>query len=92
MDLWRYLERQCAGQTFLEDTLARIAQKSARSGGQSERPNHTLVCLEVMEERGLISLERQSGRVQITLHRLEHKVDLNASAILRRLREATQET
>ena len=90
--LWRYLERQCAGQTFLEDTLARIAQKSARSGGQSESPNHTLVCLEVMEERGLISLERQSGRVQITLHRLEHKVDLNASAILRRLREATQET
>ena len=90
--LWRYLERQCAGQTFLEDTLARIAQKSARSGGQSERPNHTLVCLEVMEERGLISLERQSGRVQITLHRLEHKVDLNAYAILRRLREATQET
>ena len=90
--LWRYLERQCAGQTFLEDTLARIAQKSARSGGQSERPNHTLVCLEVMEERGLISLERQSGRVQITLHRLEHKVDLNASAILRRLQEATQET
>ena len=90
--LWRYLERQCAGQTFLEDTLARIAQKSARSGGQSERPNHTLVCLEVMEERGIISLERQSGRVQITLHRLEHKVDLNASAILRRLREATQET
>ena len=90
--LWRYLERQCAGQTFLEDTLARIAQKSARSGGQSERPNHTLVCPEVMEERGLISLERQSGRVQITLHRLEHKVDLNASAILRRLREATQET
>ena len=90
--LWRYLERQCAGQTFLEDTLARIAQKSARSGGQSERPNHTLVCLEVMEERGLISLERQSVRVQITLHRLEHKVDLNASAILRRLREATQET
>ena len=90
--LWRYLERQCAGQTFLEDTLARIAQKSARSGGQSERPNHTLVCLEVMEERGLISLERQSGRVQITLHRLEHKVDLNASAILKKLREATQET
>ena len=57
--LWRYLERQCAGQTSLEDTVARIARGSARSGGQSERPNHTLVCLEVMEERGLISLEHQ---------------------------------
>ena len=90
--LWRYLERQCAGQSFLEDTVARIARCSARAGGQSERPNHTLVCLEVMEERGLISLEHQSGRVQITLHRLEHKVDLNASSILRRLREAMQET
>ena len=93
--LWRYLERQCAGHSCVEDTVARIAQKSARSGGQAERPNRTLVCLEVMEERGLISvesLERHSGRVQITLHRLEHKVDLNASAILRRLREATQET
>ena len=75
--------------------MARIAQKSARAGGQAERPNRTLVCLEVMEERGLISvesLERHSGRVQITLHRLEHKVDLNASAILKKLREATQET
>ena len=90
--LWRYLERQCAGQSCVEDTLARIAQKSARSGGQTERPNRTLVCLEVMEERGLITMEHQSGRVQITLHRLEHKVDLNASAILKKLREAMQET
>ena len=89
--LWRYLERQCAGRRALEDTVARIAQRSARAGGQAERPNHTLVCLEVMEERGLITLAHQSGRVQITLRRLEHKVDLNASAILRRLREATQE-
>lgn len=89
--LWRYLERQCAGQASVEDTVARIARCSARSGGQTERPNHTLVCLEVMEERGLISLEHQPGRVQITLHRLEHKVDLNASRILRRLREAAQE-
>ena len=89
--LWRYLERQCAGQSSLEDTVARIARGSARSGGQAERPNHTLVCLEVMEERGLISLTHLTGRVQITLHRLEHKVDLNASAILKRLREAAQD-
>ena len=53
--LWRYLERQCAGQPVWRTPLARIAQKSARSGGQAERPNRTLVCLEVMEERGLIS-------------------------------------
>ena len=90
--LWRYLERQCAGRSALEDTVARIARGSARAGGQTERPDHILVCLEVMEERGLITLEHQSGRVQITLRRQEHKVDLNASEILRRLRRALQET
>ncbi len=89
--LWRYLERQCAGRLTMEDTVARITRGSARSGRQTERPDHVLVCLEVMEERGLISLERQADRLQITLRRLEHKVDLNASSILRRLREATQE-
>lgn len=88
--LWRYLERQCPGELPLEDTVARIARSAARAGGQQELPHRTLVCLEVMEERGLISLDRRSDRVRITLHRLEHKVDLEASAILRRLRRALE--
>ena len=42
-----------------------------------------------MEERGLIELREQIGRFQITLHRLEHKVDLEASVIMKRLRDAS---
>ena len=49
------------------------------------------MCLEVMEERGLLTLVRQSEQLEITLHQLEHKVDLNASEILKRLRKATLE-
>ena len=89
--LWRYLEHQSAGSGAMEDSLARITRSVAHSSGQRELPNHTRICLEVMQERGLISLSGQAGRVHITLHRLEHKVDLEASEILRRLRSALQE-
>ena len=89
--LWRYLEHQSGPGDCLEDTLARMTRSVAHSSGRRERPNHTRICLEVMQERGLISLKVQSGRVHITLHRLEHKVDLEASEILRRLRAALQE-
>lgn len=44
-----------------------------------------------MEERGLLTLVQQSGQLEIILHQLEHKVDLNASEILKKLRKATQE-
>ena len=89
--LWRYLEHQSAGSGAMEDSLARITRSVAHSSGQRELPNHTRICLEVMQERGLISLSGQAGRVHITLHRLEHKVDLEASEIMRRLRAALQE-
>ena len=89
--LWRYLEHQSGAEDSLEDTLTRMTRSMAHASGRRERPNHTRICLEVMQERGLISLNVQSGRVQITLHRLEHKVDLEASEILRRLRAALQE-
>ena len=85
--LWRYLKRQSAGQPILRDTVPRIARRAARSGGQPELPTHTLVCLEVMEERGLLTLVQQSGQLEIILHQLEHKVDLNASAILKKTAE-----
>jgi single-stranded-DNA-specific exonuclease len=45
-----------------------------------------MLCLEVLEERGLISLNRRTDRVQITLCHVENKVDLEASEIIKRLR------
>ena len=54
-------------------------------------PARTLLCLEVLEERGLIDLNRRTDRIQIVIHRLEHKVDLEASELLKRLRESLGE-
>ena len=90
-DLWRWLERQSAAGGPVEDTLLRIARGVSRRAGQQEVPARTMVCLEVFRERDLIDLRIRGGRIRITLRRPEEKVDLNASEILRRLREALGE-
>ena len=90
--LWRWLERQSAQGTVVEDTLPRIARGVSRTAGRQEIPARTMVCLEVLKERGLISLEEHTGRYQITIRHVEEKVDLEASRILCRLREALRES
>ena len=84
--LWRWLEHQAMDRAVVEDTLPRIARSVARrGGGQREVPARTLLCLEVFQERGLIHMRERCDRVQITLCRLEHKVNLEDSSLIRRL-------
>jgi single-stranded-DNA-specific exonuclease len=45
-----------------------------------------MICLEVLRERGLIELQGSPERFSITIRKAEHKVDLEASDILIRLR------
>ena len=89
--LYRWLERQSTGCTVVEDTPARIARSVARSTRQREVPARTMLCLEVLEERGLINMNRRVDRIQITLCQVEHKVDLEASEIIKRLRRVLEE-
>ncbi len=81
-------------------TIKMIAERAGVSIGTVDRVLHDRPyvkeevrrrVLEVMEERGLLTLVQQSGQLEIILHQLEHKVDLNASEILKKLRKATQE-
>jgi single-stranded-DNA-specific exonuclease len=47
-----------------------------------------MVCIQVFDERGLIQVERRgAGRLRIGLCPVEGKVDLEQSALLRRLRQ-----
>jgi len=85
--LWHYLKRETATRPLLEDTLVRIA----RGAGRREPVLHTLVCLDVMHERGLIALENRADRVRITLNQTQGKVDLEDSYIMRRLRQVLEE-
>lgn len=83
--LWRYLKGH-AGQSPLEETAPRLARNIARSAGRRETVMRTLVCLEVFDERGLIRLEHTTDHLHIALRRVEGKVDLDDSWIMRRLR------
>ncbi len=88
VDLWRWLDRQFTCSGVVEDTPARIAKWVCRSTGSGkEVPARTMLCLDVLAERGLISVSTRVDRLQITVHRLEHKVDLDASYILVKLRQ-----
>ena len=88
--LWRWLERQSAAGSVVEDTPVRIARAVSRSSRQREVPARTMLCLEVMEERGLIQLKRRTDRLQITLRHVEQKVNLEDSDILKRLRQVLE--
>ena len=88
VDLWRWLERQSIHSCVVEDTPARIARSVCRStGGGRDVPVRTLLCLDVMAERGLVSLSERNDRLQITVSRPAQKVDLEQSPILIGLRE-----
>ena len=88
VDLWRWLERQSLCSGIVEETPVRIARNVCRSAGcGKEVPARTMLCLDVLAERGLISVTTRVDRLQITVHRPQQKVDLEASYILIKLRE-----
>ncbi len=92
VNLWRYLKRETASRPVLEDTPARIARGVARAAGQREQVLHTLVCLDVMHERGIITMYSQIDRLRIHINPVQEKVDLEDSHILRRLRQLQEPT
>ena len=86
MTLWRYLKGRSGG-AELEETPRRLTRNLSRDFGRHAPLPRTLVCLEVFDERGLISLEQHAGCLRISLQKVEGKVDLEQSAILQRLRQ-----
>ncbi len=84
--LWRYLEGQSGA---VEDTLPRLARSVARFAGRRETYMRTMVCLEVMDERGLIDMDYCSDHVRIVTRTVAEKVELEASHIMKTLKRMT---
>ncbi len=82
--VWRYLTRH-SSPGMVEDTAPRLARKIARTFGIRETYTHTMICLDVMHERGLISLSAETDHLQICIRPTEGKVDLEASYIMQQL-------
>ena len=84
--VWRYLSAN-ARDGMLTDDPELLARKIARSADLPCSFVRTRVCLDVLEERGLIHLEAGSRTVSIRLTPGPGKVDLQRSEILIRLRK-----
>ncbi len=82
--VWRYLVRHPTP-GMVEDTAPRLARKIARTFGIRETYTRTMVCLDVMNERGLITLSAETDHLQIRVQPTQGKVDLEASYIMQQL-------
>lgn len=85
--VWRYLKSR-AGPLGLEDTPVSLSKKIARFCGLRETVMRTMICLDVFQERGLITLRRDCGGLRISLCQEIKKVDLKQSPILVGLQQA----
>ena len=84
--VWRYLSAN-AQDGSLMDEFSVLARKIARSANLPCSFVRTRVCLDVLQERGLIQMEPGSRTIYIKLTPGVGKVDLQSSAILLRLRK-----
>ncbi len=87
---WRYLAR-CAQHGPITEPPLLLSDKITRAFGFPSGCSRTMVCLDVMQERGLIDLYSESEQLRITIRQVEQKVDLNDSEILRQLRRMLEE-
>ena len=84
--LWKYLSGQ-PGE--VEVTVPHLAKSVARCAGTRETYMRTMVCLEVMGERGLLNVQYCSDHVRVSTRQVEGKVDLEESHIIKKLKTMT---
>jgi len=85
--LWRYLDGT-ATDGRLDDTPEHLARLAAKNAGMDCCLVRTWICVDVLEELGLLRVTRSAKQLHITLQGEGKKVNLDNSRILTRLRQA----
>ena len=83
--LWRFLQRSCAAGPAA-GPVERLARCAVRSTPAHRSYGRTMVCFQVLDERGLIQVEHGQQRVRVTLTAPAEKVDLEQSELMKKLR------
>ena len=83
--VWRYLSANAIGSSLTEE-ISVLSRKISRTAGIPVSFIRTRVCLDVLEERGLIQMEQGPHAVYIKLTPSSQKVDLQNSSIILRLK------
>ena len=87
--VWRYLRANSTSGSLIDEFTV-LSRKIARSAGIPMSFARTKVCLDVLEERGLIEMDFNPKTIYIKLTPGAQKVDLQSSAILLRLKTHTK--
>ena len=83
--LWRYLEQLCAAGPA-QAPMDQLLRQVTRSFSGHRSYGKALVCLHVMDERGLIQVAVQDHQATVRLCRPREKVDLEQAGMMRQLR------
>ncbi len=83
--LWRYLEHACAAAP-MEGQLDQLIRQALRSPSGHCSYGRALVCLHVMDDRGLIHIDLSHDRATVRICRPESKVDLEQAEMMKLLR------
>lgn len=83
--VWRYLANR---EGEVVDLPVRLARRVAQEGDLWESPLRTMICLEVLESFGLVTLQEEEGgalHIRLCQRKNREKVALNQAPIIRRL-------
>ena len=83
--LWRYLEQLCAAGPA-QAPMDQLLRQVTRSFSGHRSYGKALVCLHVLDERGLIQVAVQNQQATVRLCRPREKVDLEQAGMMRQLR------
>lgn len=85
VELWKHLSGQGG---VLEDTAERLAERISRQKGVKTSAVRTVICLDVLQECGLLHIEYRGARIRIQNCASDGmKMDLEKTVLMRRLRE-----
>lgn len=83
--LWRYLQQLCAAGPA-QSSLEHLVRQATRCLSGHHSWGKTLVCLHVMDDRGLIQMAVEEHQATVQLCAPQEKVDLEQAELMRRLR------
>ncbi len=83
--LWRFLEHSCASGSAVS-RLDQLVRHGARGHNNHCSYGKTLVCLHVMDERGLIQINVSGETVSVRIQPRQGKVDLEQAEMMKQLR------
>ena len=83
--LWRYLEQLCAAGPA-QAPMDQLVRQATRCLSGHRSWGKALVCLHVMDDRGLIQVVVEEQQATVRLCRPREKVDLEQAEMMRRLR------